>query len=375
MKILLVAPGATWSTYDIYKYYLEVMHKSEDVQVQGFNFHNEIIYHKFATNEFFPHYSQDDLEAVVSIRAARDLILDAIIYKPDVILFVAATLVPGEIYRELLNVRAQLDRPFAIAMYFTESPYMDSMQETFIQYADVLFVNDKVSVKKFDPKGNRYVEYLPHSFNPKVHRPGNENDLILEGYESDIFFGATVFRERLDMIANIDWKNINLKLAGNWVEWLDKPEGQKLERYMLENSINIPNLEYAKYYRGTKIALNVHRTRGDIEGNDTPLDNYTDAYSIGPRLYEAVACGAFVLTDYRKEAEDLFGDTIEFFDGNDDLEKKIHYWLDPAHEQERINMANAAREKIQNCTFSDRLHDNILPTLREVLKLRRIKNE
>lgn len=377
MKVLLVAPGAVYSTYDCYRYYLDAMHKSSEVSVQGFNYHNMMIYHGVATDKLFPHYSQDDRAAVVSLRSARELILDAVLYKPDVVFVVSGTLIPEEVYIELLRVRHELDRPFALAMYYTESPYMDEKQEIYFKYSDVVFTNDKYSVKRFDPKGTRYVEYLPHSFDPKVHRPGNENDPNSEKYRSDVFFGGTVFKERFDMVQSINWNNVNLRLHGNWDEWVNEnnPASLKLQEYLINNEVYTSNAEYAKYYRNAKIALNVHRTRADIEGETNPLDNYNDAYSIGPRIYEAAACGTFIITDYRKEAEDIFGDTIEFFDSNEDLEKKIHYWLDPEHEQERINKAQAAIGKIQNCTFNDRLEHNILPVLHEVLQLRRIKNE
>lgn len=374
-RILLVAPGSLWSTYDVYRGYLDVMHASPEVEVQGFNFHNTMIYHLTAMTELFPHYTVDDRNSVVTVRSARELLIDTILYKPDVVFFISGSAIPSEIYAELLNVRSEINRQFAVALYLTESPYQDSYQVLYTKYADVLFINDKYSVKDFDPTGTHYVEYLPHSFNPKVHRPGNENDLDEEVYVSDVFFGATAFRERFDMIASIDWSNVDLKLVGTWKEWQDLPEYQKIEKYIHSQSLTMSNLEYAKYYRNTKIALNVHRTRADIEGLNEELNNYTDAYSVGPRIFEAAACGAFIITDYRKEAEDIFGDTVEFFDGAQDLENKVHYWLDPAHEQERLNKAAAARERIKNCTFENRLEENILPVLHEVLKLRRIKDE
>ena len=374
MKILLVAPGAVYSTYDCYKYQLEAMHDNKEVEVQGFNYHNTLTFNRVALDKLFAHYSEADKQAVASVRSAREIILDAIVFKPDVVMFVSGTLIPPEVYIELANVRHELNRPFAIAIYFTESPYMNEMQDAFTRYADVLFVNDKYAVDRYDPDHSHYIEYLPHSFNPKVHYSG-DNNRIDNKYISDVFFGGTVFKERLDMISSVSWGNTKLKLLGGWQEWGDTEQGKALDRYFVKGKIFNDNSEYAKYYRGTKIALNVHRTRGDIEGESEPLDNYKDAYSIGPRIYEAVACGAFLITDYRKEAEDIFGDTIEFFDGSEDLERKIHYWLDPAHEQERRNKADAARERIQDCTFDDRLENIILPTFREVLQLRRIKNE
>lgn len=376
IKIMVVAPGAQHSTFDVFKYYLDAMRDDETVsEVTPFNFHNTLIYHRTATEKLFPYYSRDDLLSVCCVRAARDLILDVIIYKPDVVFVVAGTMIPHEVYRELLNIRHELDRPFMLALYLTECPYMDDMQSIFAKYADVLFINDKYSLKTFDPGGTLYVDYLPHSFNPKVHYPGSREDGLLDSkYFSDVLFGGTAFRERVDMLAGVDWQGIDLRLLGTWREWADSESGKKLLPYTRDDNILVHNLELADYYRGAKIALNVHRTREDVEGESEELNNYTDAYSMGPRLYEAAACGSFILTDYRREAEDVFGDTIDFFETHEQLEAKLKYWLDPQHEQERINKAEAARLKIQDCTFGHRLTQYILPVFREILQLRRIKD-
>lgn len=373
MRILLISPGTIHSTYDCYKYYLDAMKENTDIgEVQGFNYHNLMMYHTESMKKYFPHYSVEDRNSIVSVRAARELLLDIITFRPDVVFVVAGGLIPIEVYKQIRLVREELNRKFAIAIYLTECPYLDREQKSFADYADVLFLNDKYSLKFFDPKGNHYIEYLPHSYNPKVHNTGIGNsDLYEQDYKSDVFFGATAFRERVDMMASIEWDGIDLRLVGNWDEWADTEAGSKLQPFAIPDSRYLHNSEYAKYYRNTKIALNVHRTRSDINGDTPQLDNYSDAYSIGPRIYEAVACGAFVLTDYRKEAEDLFGDTIEFFENDQQMEEKIRYWLDPQNEQERINRVQAAMGRISKCTFADRLNENIMPVLKEVLRLRR----
>lgn len=376
ISVMVVAPGPTFSTYDVFQYYLDAYRDSKAFNdVQAFNYHNALIYNKTAIEKHFPYFTPEDVAGVSSVRAARDLILDVIYNRPDVVFVVSGTLIPHEVYRELLAIRRELRRPFVLALYLTECPYVDDMQEMFVQYADVLLLNDKYSLKRFDPQGNHYVEYLPHSFNPKVHYPGNGEDGLLDDkYKSDIVFGGTAFKERVDLLASIDWGGVDLKLLGTWHEWANTDEGRKIKPYLTSSSVTVNNFELAEYYRGAKIALNIHRTREDVDGNGQELDNYLDAYSIGPRLYEASACGSFILTDYRKEAEDLFGDTIEFFDNADQLSEKIAYWLDPANEQERINRAEAARLRIQNCKFSDRIEQHILPVFNEVLKLRRNKD-
>lgn len=376
INIMIVAPGPTFSTYDVFKYYLDASRLEERFNsVDAFNFHNNIYYHRVALTKLFQYYSKEEIDSLATVRAARELLIDVIINKPHIVFVVSGTIIPHEVYRELLWVRQELDRPFALALYLTECPYVNELQDMYIQYADILFVNDKYSLERYDPDRTKYVEYLPHSFNPIVHYPGSYEDGLKDGkFNSDVLFGGTAFKERLDMLANVEWNGIDLKLLGTWQEWGNTESGIKIAPYIASSKIVVSNMELADYYRGTKIALNIHRTRGDVDGEGEELDNYIDAYSIGPRLYEASACGAFILTDFRQEAADVFGDTIEFFEGSDQLSEKLTYWLAPEHEQERLNRAEAARQKISNCTFSDRISSILLPTFDEILKLRRVKN-
>lgn len=370
MKVLIVAPGPVHSTYDIYKYYLDAMKANENIEVHGFDMHNHLIYHKYAVDKMFPHFEPEDRQAIYTINSTRSLLYETIVYKPDFIFVVAGTLIPHEVYRELLNIRHHNNMHFGLALYLTECPYVDT-QEQFVQYADVLFVNDKISVKDFDPDGSHYVDYLPHSYSPEVHYDGSMNGHIYKPeYSSDVLFGGTAFVERVDMMASVNWEGVNLKLIGDKQSWLYGNGSGKLDDFV-NDKIVINNWELANYYRGTKIALNIHRTRSGFDETDEGLNNYTDAYSIGPRLYEAAACGAFILTDYRQEAVDIFGDTIDYFDTPKEMEEKIHYWLHPDNEQERMNRAIAAKERIADCTFSNRLEKYVLPVFNEISSLRR----
>lgn len=374
MKIMVVAPGPRHSTFDVYNYYLQTL-KSENIEsvvdAVGFVYHNFITYHHAAITKLHPGMDEATVESIMLSRASRELLLDVIINKPDVLFFVACAGIPVDVYSLLGQIRQELNRKFIMAGYFTESPYMDNMQKIFVPFMDILFVNDKYSLSVFDPENNKHVYYLPHSYYPKVHYPGNGMDIDSK-YKSDILFCGTPFYERVQLLSSVDWKDFDFKLVGGWATWgIETGKLDKLQKFTDKTGDLLVNNDIlANYYRGAKIALNIHRTRPDVHGAEKPLNNYTDAYSIGPRIYESVACGAFILTDYRKEAEDLFGDTIDFFDGASQLEEKIDYWLSPENEQERINKSMAAFEKIKNCTFLDRYKNYIDPVLRDVLKFR-----
>ena len=108
-----------------------------------------------------------------------------------------------------------------------------------------------------------------------------------------------------------------------------------------------------------KVALNIHRVNKDVDGYLPIMDNHKDAYSIGPRLFEAVACGSALLTDFRQEAVDIFGDSISYFKTPEELGNTTRFLLE--NPEIRMNMVDESMRRIKDCTFTDRLDKILLP--------------
>ncbi|MCM8814261.1 MAG: glycosyltransferase [Candidatus Omnitrophica bacterium] len=85
-------------------------------------------------------------------------------------------------------------------------------------------------------------------------------------------------------------------------------------------------------YCATRINLNI--TSPQLRGGITQ------------RLFDASACGAFVLSDYRQDVRQLFGEAIVTYDDFADLRKKTAYFLTRA--SERHAYAQQAREKVMS---------------------------
>ena len=77
-----------------------------------------------------------------------------------------------------------------------------------------------------------------------------------------------------------------------------------------------------------------------------------------PRVFEAMACGAFVLTDRQKDVVSLFrdGEHLVTYDDDRDLRDKIGYFLRHPEERECIAAAGM-REVLNNHTYSHRVKD------------------
>lgn len=364
---MLVAPGPRHSTYDVYAGYEKYFKRREDVEFFSYPYHNILDYHKAAQVFLNPSLPEDDMDRIAVSRATRELLGWIAYTNPDFVLFIAGTAYPMDLYAKIKEMQHSFVSPFALGIYFTESPYMDSIQEKYLPILDFAFFSDKLSAEKFNPDGSLYIEYLPHSFDPEKHNADRE---VSEQYNRDVFFCGTPFYERQEMIASVDWekKGIDLSLFGLWNEdYVSEEYMQKLQRY-IESDRTLDNLEVSKYYKGSKVSINIHRTRADIGGNGEEIDNVTEAYSTGPRTFEVVASGGFLLSDYRKEIEDIFGESVLYFKNKYDFSSMIDKALSMP-ESEREKMKAAARQKISNCTFADRINDIILPMFIDIKKV------
>ena len=95
----------------------------------------------------------------------------------------------------------------------------------------------------------------------------------------------------------------------------------------------------------TKIVLNITRT--DFFGAET---------GINLRLFETLAAGGFLLTDYCEEIEDLFeiGREIEVFRSSGELVDKVRHYLD--NDDQRLDIARRGHEKfLKNHTWENRV--------------------
>jgi len=87
----------------------------------------------------------------------------------------------------------------------------------------------------------------------------------------------------------------------------------------------------------SKIVININRTHFYGAGTGVNL-----------RVFEALAAGAFLLTDYCDELSELFeiGQEIEVFKTNQELAEKVHYYL--VNPVKRLEIANRGHTKFLN---------------------------
>lgn len=102
--------------------------------------------------------------------------------------------------------------------------------------------------------------------------------------------------------------------------------------------------EFADYFKGDYIdnnELHTYYASAKIVLNDTREDMKKAGF-ISNRVFDVTASGGFLISDYMKEIEDFYGDSIPMFQTKEELKRLLDYYL--AHPEERAKKAKAAQE-------------------------------
>jgi len=340
MRILLCYPGHSIATFDVaHGWDMALKALGHEVFTLGYE-HNVPFY--ATVIDFWKERNPDFHPTMRDVfwLASQDLVCKALECLPlDFVLVITGLLH----HRRAFELIRKLDIP--TVLLFTESPYNDDMLEELLPLPDVVFTNERNSVGAFR-KANPHSYYMPHSYDPKRHRPPNG-----EMYEHDVFFLGTMYEERQVLFDELrQHYQGDMDITGTVLSRKGEMPGA------------IPNDEMIKHYWGTKIALTPNRTTAGYF-DKTQIES--EVYSLGPRIYELAACGTFQLTDTsRAELIDVFGDTIQTYQNAEHLAQLIRTFIE--YPRWRQELAERARIQVKSCTFENRATEILFPTLREV---------
>ena len=195
---------------------------------------------------------------------------------------------------------------------------------------DIVFVASEKYAREIKKDLNTTVESLLQCCDPDIFYP-KENDNLKNN--EILFIGSTrsVFR---DVVKNISKTNHNYAIYGlGWEDFID-------EKYIKDDFI--PNEMLNQYYSSCKILLNDH------------WDDMKEWGFVSNRIFDALACGAFIISDKMQEVDNLFEGNVITYDDLEDLNEKIEYYLN--HDDERRKKVNKGREIVlDNHTFDSRV--------------------
>lgn len=343
MRILVSYPGHSIATFDVAHGWDRAL-KGLGHEVSKMNYEHNVPFYGVVID----HWKEKNPEFNPTMRdvfwlASQDLSCKALDLMEksslDFVLIITGLLHHPRVFKHFKTLK------IPTVLIFTESPYNDDMLKELLPLPDVVFTNERNSVEAFR-KVNPHSYYMPHSYDPERHHPPNG-----EAYEHDVFFLGTMYEERQALFD---------ELRQHYQGDMDITGTELTRKGEMPDAIS--NDEMIKHYWGTKIALTPNRTTGDYF-DKTQITS--EAYSLGPRIYELAACGTFQLTDYsRKELFDVFGDTIPVYANAEHLASLITLFI--KYPRWRQELAERARIQVKPCTFENRAKEILFPTLKEV---------
>ena len=335
MRWLAVHPGPNFSVHDVHTGWMEAL-RGLGEQVTEYNLDKRITFYDAALISDDGLTDGDGRKAVrkaltraQAVELAGNGILSACYQTwPDVVLITSAFFVPKYV---LETIRA---RRHKIVMLFTESPYQDGEQLEIAEYADVVLVNDPVTLPAYQAVCP--AAYMPHAYRPAVHYPPPPG----AARAHDLVFVGTGFPSRVKFFEAMNMDGLAVHLAG---PWLDLPPGSPLRNWTapaLENCVD--NADTAGRYRQARCGINFYRREGE--------DGAAQGVAIGPREVEMAACGLFFARDPRPESDTLFP-MLPSYATPQEAGDLVRWYL--AHPAERELAAGAARAAIADRTFGN----------------------
>ncbi len=337
MKILLVHPGASVATQDVFgglaegleAHGVELLLYSLDSRITRAGAWLQNLWRKRADKTLAKPTPAD-----VLYLAGQGVLERALTYDVDWVIIVSGMY----LLRHWVQLLHKAHIPTGIV--FTESPYDDGPQLAMAGDVDVCWTNERTSTRTLRSL-NPHTFYLPHAWSAaRVTPPGPEPDVPAH----DVVFVGTLFQERVEALSAVDWTGIDFGLYG--VHDL-LGSRHKLRRYIRGHETT--SAQTAALYRRATIGLNLYRTS---KGFGKTTQRVTGAESLNPRAYELAATGCFSISDYRAEVPAVFGDSVPTFRSPEAITDLLRHWL--ADEQGRRHCVQRALAAVQQETWTHR---------------------
>jgi spore maturation protein CgeB len=210
-------------------------------------------------------------------------------------------------------------------------------------FYDHIFCQGTEAIELFDNAGIKGAQWLPMACDPDYHSPAECSFSDKEKYGSDLVFVGSYYPERAIIFEAISEFDLAIWGPG----WESLRSDSPLRRCI--RGAHTTPAEWLKIYSTSKVILATHY-------HDP--ENRFPVYQASPRVFEALACGAFVICDDQRDVFSLFQDgedLVRFLDASD-LINKAKYYL--AHPEERNKIAErGSRNALKNHTYIHRIKE------------------
>ncbi len=267
----------------------------------------------------------------------RKLLALAKSVKPDIAIVTGGNRIAAETIRHFKRLG------IANVLWTTDpAPYFEPLV-TGAAFYDYIFCQGTEAIEMLTRAGIGGACWLPMACDPDYHHPVDCSIADKEKYGSDLVFVGSHYPDRADLFEKLVGFDLAIWGPGWEALAVDSPL-----RRCIKGSHTTP-VDWLKIYSASKIILATHY--------HDPQSRFP-VYQASPRIFEALACRAFVLCDDQRDVFSLFQDgedLVRFFDASD-LENKAKYYL--AHSEERNEIAEMGnRNVLKNHTYIHRIKE------------------
>ena len=201
-------------------------------------------------------------------------------------------------------------------------------------YYDGTFTGGSEAYDILKDAGVTNLHWLPFGCDPDFHRPQKVTDSEARLYGCDIAFAGTVdpdlYPGRFQLLEAISDYDL-----GVWGPGSEKIPASSPLRKKIRGAHTVPEV-WTKIYSQAKIVLCIHY-------NDPA--GVIPCHQASPRVYEALACGTFLMVDGQKDVFALFKNREDLVVFSDlvELRDLISYYLQRPGERQRIAKTGRAK--------------------------------
>ena len=209
-------------------------------------------------------------------------------------------------------------------------------------YYDHIFCQGTEAIELLKQAGITGAHWLPMGCSPLHHCPVKLTPSEKESGMDVVFVGSnyTVRQELFEKLVDFD--------LGIWGPGWEKLPIDSSLRSCVKGGELKPD-EWLRIYSSSKIVMATHY--------QDPNGGFS-VFQASPRVFEALACKAFLIVDRQKDVFSLFRDNVHLvgFDDAADLRKKIIYYLE--HPMERNKIAQSGYNYVlSKHTYEDRIRE------------------
>ena len=221
-----------------------------------------------------------------------------------------------------------------VFVYNTKA-YLNNSLELF----DVITTPAKNVLHELKEKGYN-AEFVSQFTNPDKFSYSYDEKL-----KSELLFVGSTWYER-ESVKYATELGYDISVYG--MGWKNKIDEKYLKGDFIDNRI------LNKYYSSAKIVLSDHAE--DLENMGLVIN----------RLYDASACGAFIISEYSPYIEEIFGDSIPMFKNKDEFKVLVDFYLNnPEKRQEKAKQAQEITLKGHTNTIISKKFKSLFDMIRE----------